>query len=144
MVIDWSHFTPWASLAGGALIGLAVSAFVLLNGRVAGLSGILGGFLFVPSPDRYWRFAFLAGLVLSLPVWQMLAPRPEFQIDAGWGTVIVAGLLVGLGTRYAGGCTSGHGVCGLSRLSMRSLVATLSFMAAGFAMVFVLRHMAGG
>ena len=144
MVIDWSHFTPWASLAGGALIGLAVSAFVLLNGRVAGISGILGGFLFVPSPDRYWRFAFLAGLVLSLPVWQILAPRPEFQIDAGWGTVIVAGLLVGLGTRYAGGCTSGHGVCGLSRLSMRSLVATLSFMAAGFAVVFVLRHMAGG
>lgn len=144
MVIDWSHFTPWASLAGGALIGLAASAFVLLNGRVAGISGILGGFLFVPSPDRYWRFAFLAGLVLSLPVWQILAPRPEFQIDAGWGTVIVAGLLVGLGTRYAGGCTSGHGVCGLSRLSMRSLVATLSFMAAGFAMVFVLRHMAGG
>ena len=143
-MIDWSHFTPWASLAGGALIGLAVSAFVLLNGRVAGISGILGGFLFVPSPDRYWRFAFLAGLVLSLPVWQILAPRPEFQIDAGWGTVIVAGLLVGLGTRYAGGCTSGHGVCGLSRLSMRSLVATLSFMAAGFAMVFVLRHMAGG
>ena len=144
MVIVWSHFTPWASLAGGALIGLAVSAFVLLNGRVAGISGILGGFLFVPSPDRYWRFAFLAGLVLSLPVWQILAPRPEFQIDAGWGTVTVAGLLVGLGTRYAGGCTSGHGVCGLSRLSMRSLVATLSFMAAGFAMVFVLRHMAGG
>ena len=144
MVIVWSHFTPWASLAGGALIGLAVSAFVLLNGRVAGISGILGGFLFVPSPDRNWRFAFLAGLVLSLPVWQILAPRPEFQIDAGWGTVIVAGLLVGLGTRYAGGCTSGHGVCGLSRLSMRSLVATLSFMAAGFAMVFVLRHMAGG
>ena len=144
MVIVWSHFTPWASLAGGALIGLAVSAFVLLNGRVAGISGILGGFLFVPSPDRYWRFAFLAGLVLSLPVWQILAPRPEFQIDAGWGTVIVAGLLVGLGTRYAGGCTSGHGVCGLSRLSMRSLVATLSFMAAGFAVVFVLRHMAGG
>ena len=143
-MIDWSHFTPWASLAGGALIGLAVSAFVLLNGRVAGISGILGGFLFVPSPDRYWRFAFLAGLVLSLPVWQILAPRPEFQIDAGWGTVIVAGLLVGLGTRYAGGCTSGHSVCGLSRLSMRSLVATLSFMAAGFAMVFVLRHMAGG
>ncbi len=144
MVIVWSHFTPWASLAGGALIGLAVSAFVLLNGRVAGISGILGGFLFVPSPDRYWRFAFLAGLVLSLPVWQILAPRPEFQIDAGWGTVTVAGLLVGLGTRYAGGCTSGHGVCGLSRLSMRSLVATLSFMAAGFAVVFVLRHMAGG
>ena len=140
MVIDWSHFTPWASLAGGALIGLAVSAFVLLNGRVAGISGILGGFLFVPSPDRNWRFAFLAGLVLSLPVWQILAPRPEFQIDAGWGTVIVAGLLVGLGTRYAGGCTSGHGVCGLSRLSTRSLVATLSFMGAGFFIVYIVRH----
>jgi uncharacterized membrane protein YedE/YeeE len=144
MTIDWNHFTPWASLAGGVLIGLAAAAFVLLNGRVAGISGILGGLLFVPPQDRAWRIAFLAGLVVALPVWLAVAPMPEFRIDAGWGTLVVAGLLVGLGTRYAGGCTSGHGVCGLSRFSPRSLVATLSFMGAGFAAVFVLRHLVGG
>lgn len=144
MTIDWNHFTPWASLAGGALIGLAAAAFVLLNGRVAGISGILGGLLFVPAQDRAWRVAFIAGLILALPLWVAIMPRPEFRIDAGWASIVAAGLLVGLGTRYAGGCTSGHGVCGLSRLSMRSLVATLSFMAAGFAMVYVLRHVAGG
>lgn len=144
MTIDWTHFTPWASLAGGALIGLAAAAFVLLNGRVAGISGILGGLLFVPESDRAWRVAFLAGLILALPLWVAVMPRPEFRIDADWASIVVAGLLVGLGTRYAGGCTSGHGVCGLSRLSLRSLVATLSFMAAGFAMVFVLRHALGG
>ncbi len=144
MSIDWANFTPWASLAGGALIGLAASAFVLLNGRVAGISGILGGLLFVPPQERAWRVAFMAGLILALPAWAAVRPMPEFRVDAGWGTLVAAGLLVGIGTRYAGGCTSGHGVCGLSRLSMRSLVATLSFMAAGFAIVFVIRHVAGG
>lgn len=144
MTVDWNHFTPWASLAGGALIGLAASAFVFLNGRVAGISGILGGLLVVPARDRAWRVAFLAGLILALPLWVAFMPRPEFTIDAGWASIVAAGLLVGLGTRYAGGCTSGHGVCGLSRLSARSLVATLSFMAAGFAMVYALRHVAGG
>jgi uncharacterized protein len=141
--IDWANFTPWASLAGGAMIGLAAAAFVLLNGRVAGISGILGGLLFVPPSDRAWRVAFIAGLILALPVWLVVRPMPEFRIDAGWGTLVVAGLLVGIGTRYAGGCTSGHGVCGLSRFSIRSLVATLSFMAAGFAVVYVIRHAVG-
>lgn len=144
MTIDWNHFTPWASLAGGALIGLAAAAFALLNGRVAGISGILGGLLFVPAEDRAWRVAFLAGLILALPLWLGFMPRPEFHIEAGWGVLIVAGLLVGVGTRYAAGCTSGHGVCGLSRFSQRSLVATLCFMGAGFAAVYVLRHLAGG
>ncbi len=144
MTIDWAHFTPWASLAGGALIGLAAAAFALLNGRVAGISGILGGLLFVPAHDRAWRVAFIGGLILALPLWVAIAPMPAFRIDAGWGTLVLAGLLVGLGTRYAGGCTSGHGVCGLSRFSLRSLVATLSFMAAGFAVVYLLRHVAGG
>jgi uncharacterized membrane protein YedE/YeeE len=144
MTIEWAHFTPWESLAGGAVIGLAVSGFVLLNGRVAGISGILGGLLFVPPLDRAWRVAFIAGLILALPAWVAVAPAPEFRIDAGWGTLVAAGLLVGIGTRYAGGCTSGHGVCGLSRFSLRSLVATLSFMAAGFAVVYGLRHVGGG
>ncbi len=144
MSIDWANFTPWASLAGGAMIGLAAAAFVLLNGRVAGISGILGGLLFVPPNDRAWRVAFIAGLILALPAWLVVRPMPEFRIDAGWGTLVAAGLLVGIGTRYAGGCTSGHGVCGLSRFSIRSLVATLSFMAAGFAVVYVIRHAVGG
>lgn len=144
MTVDWNNFTPWASLAGGALIGLSAAAFALLNGRVAGISGILGGLLFVPAHDRAWRVAFIGGLILALPLWAAVRPMPAFRIDAGWATLVVAGLLVGLGTRYAGGCTSGHGVCGLSRFSLRSLVATLSFMAAGFAMVYVLRHGAGG
>ena len=144
MTIDWNHFTPWTSLAGGALIGLAAAAFVLLNGRVAGISGILGGLLFVPAQDRAWRIAFIAGLAVALPAWVAVAPMPEFRIDAGWGTLVVGGLLVGVGTRYAGGCTSGHGVCGLSRFSLRSLVATLSFMGAGFAAVYVVRHLVGG
>jgi uncharacterized membrane protein YedE/YeeE len=144
MTIDWNHFTPWASLAGGALIGLAAAGFVLLNGRVAGISGILGGLLFVPPQDRAWRVAFLAGLILALPLWLAFAPRPEFRIDAGWAAIVAAGLLVGIGTRYAAGCTSGHGVCGLSRFSLRSLVATLSFMGAGFVAVYVLRHLVGG
>ena len=144
MSIDWANFTPWASLAGGAMIGLAASAFVLLNGRAAGISGSLGGLLFVPQQDRAWRVAFIAGLILALPAWVAVAPMPELRIDAGWGALVAAGLLVGIGTRYAGGCTSGHGVCGLSRFSLRSLVATLSFMAAGFAVVYVLRHLVGG
>ena len=144
MSIDWNNFTPGASLAGGVLLGLAAAAFALLNGRVAGISGILGGLLFVPARDRLWRVAFIAGLVLALPAWAVVAPMPALAIDAGWGTLVVAGLLVGVGTRYAGGCTSGHGVCGLSRFSLRSLAATLAFMAAGFATVYVVRHAVGG
>ena len=141
MSIDWIHFTPWTALAGGLLIGLAASGFVLLNGRIAGISGILGG-LFRPAPgDVAWRVAFLAGLVGAPLVYALFSALPETRIEAGDGALVAAGLLVGLGTRYGAGCTSGHGVCGLSRLSPRSLVATASFMAAGFATVFVLRHL---
>jgi hypothetical protein len=140
MTIDWTHFTPWPALAGGLLIGLAAAAFVLVNGRIAGISGILGG-LFRPAPgDVAWRIAFLAGLVAAPLAYALFAPLPAVRIDAGAGALAAAGLLVGLGTRYGAGCTSGHGVCGLARLSPRSLVATVSFMAAGFATVFVLRH----
>jgi uncharacterized membrane protein YedE/YeeE len=140
MHIDWLHFTPWTALAGGLLIGLAASAFVLLNGRIAGISGILGG-LFRPAPgDIAWRVAFLAGLVGAPLVYALFSALPEARIDAGDGALVAAGLLVGLGTRYGSGCTSGHGVCGLSRLSSRSLVATGAFMLAGFVTVFMLRH----
>ena len=140
MTIDWTHFTPWPALAGGLLIGLAAAAFVLVNGRIAGISGILGGLLRPVPGDVAWRVAFLAGLVAAPLAYAVVAPLPTVRIDAGTGTLLTAGLLVGLGTRYGSGCTSGHGVCGLARLSPRSLVATASFMAAGFATVFVLRH----
>lgn len=142
MSIDWSHFTPWASLAGGALIGLAAAMLVLLNGRIAGISGIVGGLLAGPRSEAGWRIAFVAGL-LAAPLaaaaagW-IVVPR----IEAGLGTLALAGLLVGAGTSYGSGCTSGHGVCGLSRLSPRSLVATLAFMGAGMATVFAARHLA--
>lgn len=143
MTIDWTHFTPWASLSGGILLGVASAMFILLNGRVLGISGILGGLLPPRAGDTSWRIAFLLGMGAAPLVFGLLAPAGFSQaprIDASTGMVIAAGLLVGLGTRYGSGCTSGHGVCGLSRLSPRSLVATLSFMAAGFAIVFVIRH----
>jgi uncharacterized membrane protein YedE/YeeE len=139
MTVDWGSFTPYASLAGGALIGLAAAMLFLLNGRIAGISGILGGLL-AARGDRAWRLFFLAGLLLAPLAWRAFDALPALVVDAGYAELVVAGLLVGIGTRYAGGCTSGHGVCGLSRLSPRSLAATAVFMAAGFATVFVARH----
>lgn len=141
MAIDWIHFTPWTSLAAGLLIGLAASAFVLLNGRIAGISGILGGLLRPAQGDIAWRIAFIAGLVGAPLAYGWFLVLPEVRIDAGDKALVAAGLLVGIGTRYGSGCTSGHGVCGLSRLSPRSLVATLSFMLAGFVTVYVVRHL---
>ncbi|WP_293763558.1 YeeE/YedE family protein [uncultured Aquitalea sp.] len=143
MQIAWNSFTPYASLAGGVLIGLAAAWLVLLNGRIAGISGIVGGLL-----DRQsgwpWRLAFTGGLLLAPLAWLFaVGPWPVVRIEASPLLLIVAGLLVGAGTRLASGCTSGHGVCGLSRLSPRSLVATLSFMGAGFATVFLIRHVLG-
>jgi uncharacterized membrane protein YedE/YeeE len=143
MYIDWNHFTPLAALAGGALIGIAAAMFALLNGRVAGISGVLGGLLRPAKGDIAWRAAFVLGLVGAPLVYLLFAALPKPQIDAGYGALILAGLLVGLGTRYGSGCTSGHGVCGLSRLSPRSLVATAAFMGAGFVTVFVTRHLLG-
>src|SRR5690554_3359546 len=141
--IPWSQFTPGAALTGGLLIGLAAASFLLLNGRIAGISGILGGLLVPARRDILWRVAFLAGLVGTPSLWLLFSELPPIQIDAGYPALILAGLLVGIGTRYGSGCTSGHGVCGLSRLSPRSLVATLSFMATGFITVFVIRHLMG-
>jgi uncharacterized membrane protein YedE/YeeE len=143
MTIDWNAFTPWSSLAGGALIGVAAAMFVLLNGRIAGISGVLGGLLKPVSGDVAWRLAFVLGLVGTPLAYALVSELPRPQIDAGTGALVLAGLLVGIGTRYGSGCTSGHGVCGLSRLSPRSLAATLAFMGAGFVTVYVTRHIFG-
>jgi uncharacterized protein len=144
MTLDLVHFTPLASLAGGLLIGAAAALFVLGNGHIAGISGIVGGLLNAARGERAWRIAFIAGLAAAPWLWQLAASLPAPVIEASPATLIVAGLLVGVGTRYASGCTSGHGVCGLSRGSLRSLAATGAFMAAGFVTVFVVRHLIGG
>lgn len=143
MTVDWNSFTPWASLAGGVLIGISAAMFALLNGRVAGVSGVLGGLLRPGRGDVAWRVAFVAGLLAAPLAYGLLADLPGPRIDAGWSVLVVAGLLVGIGTRYGSGCTSGHGVCGLSRQSPRSLAATAAFMGAGFATVYVARHLLG-
>jgi uncharacterized membrane protein YedE/YeeE len=141
--IDWIHFTPWSSLMGGILLGIAAGVLFLNSGRILGITGILEGLLTPKSDDSSWRLVFLLGMLSAplaakflLPAGLLQAPR----MDANWAMVIAAGLLVGFGTRWGAGCTSGHGICGLSRLSGRSLVATLSFMGAGFVTVFVVRH----
>lgn len=144
MSIDWQNFTPWESLTGGVLIGLAVALFILMNGRIAGISGIIGGLARPVRGDITWRVLFIIGLVTAPWVYQLIRPLPEMHTEANTYAVIAAGLLVGLGTRYGSGCTSGHGVCGLSRLSLRGFVATLAFMIAGFFTVYEIRQLIGG
>lgn len=144
MTINWTDFTPWSALAGGALIGLAAALFFVLNGRIAGISGIVGGLLSRQRGDVLWRVLFIAGMVAAPVVWGLFAELPPMKIDASYPMLIIAGLIVGISTRYGSGCTSGHGVCGIARLSPRSIVATLAFMASGFATVYVLRHVISG
>jgi len=143
MTVAWTSFTPWTALAGGLLIGLAAALLVLFNGRIAGISGIVGGLLRPLRGDIAWRAAFVAGLVIAPLAWLAFGALPRLHVAAGTPTLVAAGLLVGIGTRYGSGCTSGHGVCGLSRGSLRSLAATAAFMAAGFVTVFVARHLLG-
>ena len=140
MHIDWIHFTPLASLGGGILIGLAAALLLLANGRIAGISGIAGGLLRPAGGDIGWRLAFLLGLASAPLAWLGFGAMPPAQIDHSPALLTIAGLLVGIGTRFGSGCTSGHGVCGISRLSPRSLAATACFMATGFLTVFVMRH----
>ena len=147
MQIDWNHFTPWASLAGGVLIGLASVLYILGSGRVAGIAGVLGVALRsamdrVPIGRDVPRWAFLVGLLGAPWAWRLVAPWPSMTVDVGPGVLVAAGLLVGFGTRLGSGCTSGHGVCGLSRGSLRSLANVLAFMGAGAITVAVLRHVA--
>jgi uncharacterized membrane protein YedE/YeeE len=141
MTIDWAHFTPLASLAGGALIGLAAAILVLFNGKIAGVSGILGGL--VAKRQAAWRWLFIIGLVISPFIYGLVQPLPSTENQTSLLVLLIAGVLVGIGTTASSGCTSGHGVCGLSRGSLRSFVATLSFMFAGFVAVFVVRHLIG-
>lgn len=143
MSIAWYAFTPASAVIGGAIIGAAAALLVVLNGRIAGVSGILGGLMRPQAGDVSWRVAFVAGLVAAPLAWGLVAALPEIRVDASYATLAAAGLLVGAGTRYGGGCTSGHGVCGVSRMSPRSIAATLAFMAAGFATVYVARHLIG-
>ena len=140
MTIDWTHFTPLPALAGGVLIGLAAAWLILQSGRILGASGLIGGLIPPREGDWPWRAEAILGLIVAPLVARFLFQTPPPTIAAAPATLIVGGLLVGFGTRLANGCTSGHGVCGLARLSPRSLAATLTFMAAGFATVFVVRH----
>ena len=143
MTLDWTAFTPLSALLGGGLIGLAAAAFLLLNGRIAGISGIVGGLLRPQGGDIGWRLAFVAGLLIAPLAWTLAGAATTVEVNASYPMLIAAGLIVGISTRYGGGCTSGHGVCGISRLSPRSLVATVCFMITGFATVFVIRHLLG-
>ncbi len=140
MTLDMNAFTPLSALVGGVLIGIAAAMLVLFNGRIAGISGILGGLLRPKGGDVGWRLAFVIGLMAAPVMYQLVEALPASRIDASNTLLVIAGLLVGVSTRYGAGCTSGHGVCGLSRLSARSLVATVLFMGAGFATVLVMRH----
>jgi uncharacterized protein len=145
MIIDSVHFTPWRSLAGGVLIGLAVALFLLGVGRIAGIAGLVARPLtaalrgFLPASERV-SLLFLAGLLSAPWLWQMIAPLPSVATDVGAGLVALAGVLVGVGVRMANGCTSGHGVCGLGRFSLRSFVNVCAFMASGMTDVYLLRH----
>jgi uncharacterized protein len=140
MTIDWTHFTPVSALAGGLFIGLSAAWLILVDGRVLGAAGVLGGLLPPRAGDWAWRVALIAGLVAAPALAQLLLRATPPQIDADVATLIVGGLLVGFGTRLGAGCTSGHRVCGVARLSPRSVAATAAFMAAGFVTVFIVRH----
>lgn len=134
-------FDPVSALLGGGLIGLASVLLMLLNGRVAGISGILGGALAMSAGDKVWRLAFIAGLIVAPIVIGLFGhPLPEPQMPSSWLLIVAAGILVGFGARYGGGCTSGHGVCGIARLSARSIAATAIFMVSAAIVVTIIRH----
>ena len=143
MTIDWAHFTPASALAGGALIGLAAALLILGLGRVLGAAGVVGGALEIRDADAPWRWSLIVGLVLSPLIARVLWGVAAPIFAAPWLTLVACGLLVGFGARLGSGCTSGHGVCGLARLSPRSAVATGIFMATAFVTVFVTRHVIG-
>jgi uncharacterized membrane protein YedE/YeeE len=140
-MIHWNAFTPLSAAIGGVLIGVAAAMLLLVNGRVAGIAGILGGLVRPRLGDTAWRLAFVAGLLVAPMLYALVHAAPVIDFATGYPALVAAGLLVGFGSRLGSGCTSGHGICGMSRLSPRSIVATLVFMAAGFVTVYVVRHM---
>jgi uncharacterized membrane protein YedE/YeeE len=142
---NMEHFTPIASLIGGILIGVSGSTLLLFNGKIAGVSGILGGLANAKKNDVFWRVAFVLGLLAGGVLLRVFAPQSfQFGIDRSAGALVLAGFMVGLGSRIGNGCTSGHGVCGVSRLSPRSIVATAIFILLGAASVYVINHVLGG
>jgi len=145
MTIFPTEFTPLASSLGGALIGLAAVLLMAVHGRIAGISGILGGLIpGVGDADRGWRAAFVLGAVAAPAVWLLAGSAPPaIAVAAGPAALVASGLVVGVGVALGSGCTSGHGICGMARLSPRSIVATLTFMATAAATVFVIRHVLG-
>lgn len=142
-MVDWQSFTPVSAFAGGVIIGLATAILLLLAGRIAGISGIIGGLIELRKGDIAWRAAFVSGLLLAPWLWRWAGELPPIRIETADALLALAGLAVGIGTRYGSGCTSGHGVCGMSRLSPRSMVATFLFMVTGMAVVYVIRHSLG-
>ena len=142
MTIDWAHFTPWASLLGGMMIGAAAGLLMLGAGRVMGASGILGGALSGRGGDCGWRLALLAGLAFAPSVYGLFGHASAPEITTPWPVLAISGLLVGFGTRLGSGCTSGHGICGISGLSLRSAAAATTFLAVAVATLFALRHLA--
>ena len=140
MLIDWNNFTPWSAISGGVMLGIASALFILLNGRIACICGILGGLYRPQRNDIGWRVAFIVGLILAPLAWATVNTLPNINIEASNSLLAISGLIVGISTRYGSGCTSGHGVCGISRLSPRSIIATLAFMGTGFLTVFIVRH----
>jgi len=142
-IIDINHFTPLSAVIGGLVIGASAVLFMLLNGRIAGISGIVGGLLYPVKHDVLWRVAFVIGMIMAPITYSLFAPLPTIQVDTDYPLLVLAGVLVGIGTRYGSGCTSGHGICGISRLSPRSIVATISFMTSGIITVFIMRHLFG-
>lgn len=137
MSIDWMNFTPWSAAAGGLLIGIAVSVLFIFNGRIAGISGILAGVLKPIAGDTAWKVAFILGIMITPTLFTLFIYAPEVTIKASTPIIIIAGLLVGFGTRLGSGCTSGHGICGMARLSRRSIVAVMTFMIMAFITVAV-------
>ncbi len=140
LIIDWPAFTPLSAMLGGVIIGLATTVLLIVTGRVAGISGIVGGLFRLSQGDRGWRIAFIAGLLMAPWIYHWIAVLPPVEIRTSYGLLVLAGLIVGIGTRYGSGCTSGHGVCGLSRLSPRSIVATIIFITTAMATTYVIRH----
>lgn len=139
-MIDWQSFTPVSAFTGGMIIGLATALLLLVTGRIAGISGIVGGLIELRKGDLAWRAAFVIGLLFAPWLWRWLGELPSVHVESSHVILVLAGLAVGIGTRYGSGCTSGHGVCGLSRLSPRSIVATISFMVTGMGVVYIIRH----